>query len=160
MSESTESAIEKKQFRAYRSTIIRAPVESTWNLVRDFVGIKEYFPVACIIRYGDNNIPGCHREVTLGEGIWVLEELLDLSDKDMKITYKILDSTFPLTMPTCNYVASMSLKPITTDNWTFIEWYVDFNMIDETQSGDDCGAALGENVFVTGFNGLKKILED
>jgi hypothetical protein len=68
----------------------------------------------------------------------------------MFCTYSILESPMPLT----DYVATLRLTPVTDGDRAFIEWSAEFECAETDAEGLVNG--IGEDVFQTGFNALKR----
>ena len=136
-----------------RSTIIDAPVDALWSVLRDFNGHENWHPIVArseIERSQPSDRIGCVRRFTLQDGSELREQLLGLSDYDMFCTYSILDSPMPLT----NYVATLRLTPVTDGERTFIEWSADFDCAPEREA--ELVGGIGGNVFQGGFDALKR----
>jgi hypothetical protein len=103
------------------STVIDAPVETVWEVLRDFNGHDRWHP---IVRdsHVERGLPpdklGCVRNFHLQDGSNLRELLLTLSDADMAFSYCLLDTPVPL----LNYVAHVRLSPVTDGDRTFWHW--------------------------------------
>jgi hypothetical protein len=141
--------------RAYRSSVINAPIEKVWAIVRDFNGLPSWHPVIAKSeieggRAGD--AVGSVRSFYRQDGGHLREQLLALSDVDHTFTYSILVSP----MPVKNYVATVRLTRVTVGNRTFGEWWADF---DVTSGPEEVMVAqIGDGVFVGGFDAIEKKL--
>ena len=139
--------------RVYISSVIDAPVAKVWDKVRDFNGLPRWHPRIRDSRI-ENGEPsdrvGCIRDFHLQNGDRIREKLLGLSDYDYFCTYSILESPMPLT----GYIATLRLTPVTDGDRTFAEWTAEFDCAPEAEA--DLVAGIGENVFQTGFNALKR----
>jgi hypothetical protein len=139
--------------RVYISSVIEAPVARVWEKVRDFNALPRWLPAVRESRI-ENGEPsdrvGCVRDFRLQNGDRLREQLLALSDYDFFCTYSILDSPMPLT----NYVATLLLTPITDGDRSFAEWTAEFDCAPEV--ADDLVANIGQNVFLAGFQALKR----
>src|SRR4249920_2439694 len=108
-----------------RSTIIAAPIETVWGVLRDFNGHDQWHPAVEEshiegVRAGDQ--VGAVRNFKLTSGAHLREQLLKLSDRDHTFTYCILDSPIPL----IGYVATVKLRRVTDGNRTFWDWHSTF----------------------------------
>ena len=95
--------------RVTRSTVIDAPIERVWSVLRDFNSHVDWHPVVAESFIEDALAPdqvGCVRNFRLADGAELREQLLALSDRDYVSTYCILDSTIPLE----RYVATVRLQ--------------------------------------------------
>lgn len=138
-----------------RSTVVEAPIERVWHLLRDFNSHESWHPAIAhseIESRRRNDEVGCVRQFRLQDGSELREQLLTLSDRDHSLTYCILDSPIPL----IDDVASVRLKPITNRGHTFWEWSSSFG----TPSGREAELAqlVGEQIYQAGFERLKKLL--
>jgi hypothetical protein len=141
--------------RAYTSSVIPAPAADVWRIVRDFNGLAKWTGFVT-----DSQIEsmmradqvGCVRAFRLSDGGFIREKLLALSDYDMSCTYSILDSPMAVT----DYIATLSLTPITDGNATFAEWQADFDCPPDKEQ--DLIRHIGGNVFQSAFTALKRQL--
>jgi len=139
--------------RVYVSSVIDAAPADVWGRVRDFNALPRWHPRIRESRI-EEGLPadkvGCIRDFRLQNGDRIREKLLGLSDYDMFCTYAILDSPMPLT----DYVATLRLTPITDRDRTFIEWTAEFDCAEEV--AEDLMNGIGQNVFQSGFDALKR----
>src|SRR5262245_66491690 len=109
--------------RVVKSTIIDAPVDRVWAILRDFNGFDRWLPpikASTIERHLPADLIGCVRRVQLQDGAEVREQLLGLSDLEMTFSYCLLDTPIPL----FNYVAHVRLLAVTGGNRHFWRWEV------------------------------------
>ena len=81
--------------RVVKSTIIDAPVDRVWAILRDFNGFDRWLPpikASAIERHLPADLIGCVRRVQLQDGAEVREQLLGLSDLEMTFSYCLLDT--------------------------------------------------------------------
>jgi uncharacterized protein YndB with AHSA1/START domain len=107
--------------KVVRSTIIDAPIERVWAVLRDFNSHDQWHDVVDQSRIERNEASsqvGCVRNFTLKDGNHIREQLLTLSDSEYKSTYCIVEASVPLQ----RYVATVTLKPVTDGNRTFWHW--------------------------------------
>lgn len=139
--------------RVYVSSVIPAPAANVWRRVRDFNGLPEWTPFVAESRI-EQGLPsdkvGCIRNFTLADGGKIREQLLALSDYDMNCTYAILESP----MGVEDYIAKLSLTPVTDGNVTFAQWQADFECAPEREQA--LIEQIGKGVFQTAFNALKQ----
>ncbi len=141
--------------RVKRSTIVDAPIQDVWEILRDFNSHERWHPGIRASRIeqgrGVDEI-GCVRDFQLTDGSGLREQLLSLSDRDHTLTYCILDALLPL----MNYVASIRLKPVTDGDRTFWSWESRF----ETPPGreSELTQLVGEAIYDTGFKAVKQLL--
>src|SRR5215510_10521438 len=140
------------QVKVRKSTVIDAPIEAVWNLLRDFNGHERWHPIVAESEIEDGRRAdeiGCVRRFRLTEGGWLREQLLKLSDRDRSFTYWILEAPIPL----YDYVATVRLKPITETGRTFWEWTSSFDAPEGEESA--LAALVGEQVYESGFDAVK-----
>ena len=85
--------------KVVRSTVIDAPIERVWAVLRDFNSHDRWHDVVAESRIeggerGDQ--VGCVRSFTLKDGNRIREQLIALSDEEHISTYCIVDATVPL----------------------------------------------------------------
>jgi NADPH:quinone reductase len=139
-----------------RSTVIDAPIDSVWAIVRDFNSHANWHPAIArsVIENGEaSDQVGCVRAFSLKDGNRLREQLITLSDEDCISTYCILDSTIPLK----RYVATLRLKPVTDGNRTYCHWQSTF----DTPPGQEraLADAVGNGVYDAGFAALREYLK-
>lgn len=139
--------------KVLRSTVMNAPVESVWEVIRDFNGHDRWHPAVAdseIERGEPVDRVGCVRRFHLAGGEELREQLLTLSDIDMAFSYCLLDTEVPL----FNYVAHVRLFPITDGNLTFWQWESRF----DTRPGEAQTMAdlVGSNVYEAGFEAIRQ----
>lgn len=107
--------------KVVRSTIIDAPIDRVWAVLRDFNSHDQWHDVVeqSRIEGGEaSSQVGCVRNFTLKDGNHIREQLIALSDSEYKSTYCIVQATVPL----LRYVATVTLKPVTDGERTFWHW--------------------------------------
>ena len=141
--------------RVVRSTVIDAPIERVWAVLRDFNSHEQWHDAveASRIEGGERSDQvGCVRNFTLRDGNHIREQLLTLSDTEYKSTYCIVEATVPLQ----RYVAAVTLKPVTDGNRTFWHWESTF----ATPPGmeRELHDMVAQGVYETGFENLRRHL--
>ncbi len=135
-----------------KSTVIDAPVERVWAVLRDFNGHDQYHPAVAdshIERGAPSDQVGCVRRFHLQDGSELRELLLTLSDVDMALSYCLLDTPVPL----LNYVAHNRLVPITDGDRTFWHWHCRFDTpLGQEQS---LAAEIAANIYEAGFRAVR-----
>jgi len=139
-----------------KSTVIDAPLEEVWRVLRDFNSHALWHPaIAASVIEGDEPADriGCVRHFRLRDGAEMREQLLALAEQSHSFTYCILDSTIPL----LGYVATVTLKRVTDGNRTFWDWRSSF----DTPPGQQARLAelVAENVYEALFAGLQSFLK-
>jgi NADPH2:quinone reductase len=108
-----------------QSTIIAAPIETVWRVLRDFNGHDRWHPAVSTSTIEDGmpaDAIGAVRRFRLAAGGVLREQLLSLSDAEYQLSYCLLEAPVPL----MGYVAGIRLKPVTDSNATFWEWWSEF----------------------------------
>jgi hypothetical protein len=141
--------------KVVRSTVIEAPVETVWGVLRDFNGHDRWHPAVAeshIERGLTSDRVGCVRRFRLQDGSELRERLLTLSDADMAFTYCLLETPIPL----LNYVAHVRLAPVTDTDHTFWHWESRF----DTPAGREAELAgmVGRNIYEGGFAAIREHL--
>ena len=142
--------------KVLRSTILAAPVERVWAVLRDFNGHDRWHPAirtSAIERGLPADRIGCVRRFRLEDGSELREQLLTLSDVEQAFSYCLLDTPIPL----FNYVAHVRLAPVTDGDRTFWEWEGRF----DTPNGRERELAdmVGQNIYAAGFDAIRQHLQ-
>jgi NADPH:quinone reductase len=142
--------------KVVRSTIIDAPIERVWAVIRDFNSHDQWHAVVDTSRIeaGERSDQvGCVRNFHLKDGNHIREQLLTLDDKLYKSTYCIVDATVPLQ----RYVATVTLKAVTDGNRTFWHWESSF----ATPPGREreLRDLVAQGVYEAGFENLRRHLQ-
>ncbi|WP_299549082.1 SRPBCC family protein [uncultured Tateyamaria sp.] len=138
--------------KVYCSTVLEAPIEATWDMLRDFNGHDQWHPAIASSQiehgHGSDQV-GCVRRFRLGDGSELRERLLTLSDMETAFSYCLFDTPVPL----LNYVAHVRLSPVTDGDWTFWEWESKF----DTPAGqeDDLRKLVCEDIYQAGFDAIR-----
>jgi hypothetical protein len=139
-----------------RSTIIDAPVDRLWAVLRDFNGHDKYHPIvaqSAIERGLPSDKVSCVRRFTLQDGSELREQLLALSDVEMTMSYCLLETPIPL----FNYVAHVRLLPVTDGNRSFWRWEGRFT----TPAGreQELADVVGNDVYTNGMEAVRHLPE-
>ena len=81
--------------KVIKSTILNAPIDAVWEVLRDFNGHDRWHPAVAdseIERGRASDIVGCIRKFHLKDGSLLREQLMSLSDIDAAYSYCLLDS--------------------------------------------------------------------
>jgi uncharacterized protein YndB with AHSA1/START domain len=141
--------------RAYASTILKAPVETVWSLVRDFNALPKWAPGIVKSKIEDKldaDVVGCVRSFHTKEGTHIRERLLTLDDANYTFTYNFEKPAFPVK----NYIATLRLYPVTHTDQTFAEWEATF----DEAPGDEgkYEKIVSREVFAANWANLAKII--
>lgn len=133
------------------STIIDAPTDEVWAMIRDFNSHLDWHP-AIADSHIEAGLPGdavgAVRAFTLTSGARLREELTALSDDEYRFSYRILSSDVPL----LNYRAHVMLKPVTASARTYWRWWSSF----DTPPGREAelSQVVREDVYHAGFDAV------
>lgn len=138
--------------RVVRSTVLDAPTQAVWEVIRDFNGHDQWHPAVAtsqIERGRPADRVGCVRRFRLQDGSELREQLLTLSDLEQTFSYCLLDTPIPL----FNYVAHCRLAPVTDGDRTFWEWESRF----DTPAGREAELArmVGDDIYAAGFRAVR-----
>ena len=141
--------------KVLRSTIIDAPTDAVWEVIRDFNGHDQWHPAVAtskIDRGEPSDKVGCVRTFKLEDGSELREQLLTLSDMEQSYTYCLLETPIPL----FNYIAHVRLFPVTDGDKTFWEWEGRFT----TPQGreQELSEMVGDNIYSAGFESIRSHL--
>jgi hypothetical protein len=141
--------------RVLKSTIVAAPIEAVWDVLRDFNGHERWHPAVTdsqIERGYPFDKVGCVRRFHLADGSELREQLLTLSDLETCFSYCLLETPVPL----FNYVAHVRLIPVTDTDRTFWQWESRF----DTRAGEaeHMTKLVGEEIYEAGFTAVRKHL--
>lgn len=135
-----------------KSTVIDAPVERVWAVVRDFNGHDRWHPAvadSAMERGVPTDKVGGVRRFHLADGSELREQLLALDDLQMTMSYCLLDTPVPL----FNYVAHCRLLPVTDGDMAFWHWESRF----DTPKGRERELAemVGTNIYAAGMEAVR-----
>ena len=138
-----------------RSTVIEAPVDRVWQVLRDFNGHDRWHPAVRESRIEDRrpgDAIGAVRRFRLADGTVLRERLLTLSDIERTFSCCLLDTPIPL----LNYVAHVALHRVTDGECTFWRWTSEF----DTPHGQErkLRTLVGEDIHMRGFAAIRKHL--
>src|SRR5215471_3174144 len=114
----SSSASAAEMIRLRCSTIIEAPIDRVWTVLRDFNSHDRWHPAVerSEIEMDEPSAKvGCVRKFVLRDGSVLREQLLSLSDRDRNFRYFLVEAPLPLR----NYVAEIRLRPVTADGATY-----------------------------------------
>jgi hypothetical protein len=138
--------------KVVKSTVLEAPVDAVWDILRDFNGHDQWHPAVAdseIERNIGADRVGCVRRFHLTDGSELREQLLTLSDADMAFSYCLLDTPVPL----LNYVAHVRLAPVTDEDWTFWHWESRFDTPPGRET--ELHGMVAENIYQGGFDAIR-----
>ncbi|MEN4921857.1 SRPBCC family protein [Achromobacter spanius] len=133
------------------TAIVHAPLDKVWPMFRDFNGLGAWHPGIAQSRLeegGRHDAVGTVRHLTLKPSGFVREQLLMLDDPNTALRYSIIDTDLPMR----DYVAGVSLHPVTEGGGTLVQWWADFRV--EGAELTDVAGAVGQGVFAAGLAAL------
>jgi NADPH:quinone reductase len=139
-----------------RSTVVDAPIEQVWALLRDFNGHDRWHPAVARSSIEDMapaDMIGAVRAFQLADGSHIREQLLALSDRERSFDYCILDAPIPL----MGYVAHVRLLPVTDGEQTFWEWRSKFTAPGAREKALE--KLVVEDIYEAGFRAIKQLLQ-
>ena len=139
-----------------RSTVIDAPVEAVWDIVRDFNGHDRWHPAIATSVLEEDRLTdqvGAVRRFVLTGGERLREQLIALDDAGRRLRYAIVESEVPL----IDYVADIELRPVTDGARTFWRWRSVFR----TPPGreDELAGLVAAGVYEAGFEAVRARVE-
>ena len=98
-----------KTLKVTKSVNVAAPVDKTWDTIKDFDSLNKWHPgfSADEIQKGENNKVGAVRKLTVKDGPSFTEELLAFDDAKHTYKYRIIESPLPLR----DYVSHITVTP-------------------------------------------------
>lgn len=141
--------------RVVRSTVIDAPIERVWAVLRDFNSHDRWHDVVAESRIEGGEASsqvGCVRNFRLKSGDHIREQLIALSDREHRSTYCIVEASVPLQ----RYVATVTLRRVTDGDRTFWHWASTF----ATPPGREreLEEMVARDVYEAGFENLRRYL--
>ncbi len=139
-----------------RSTIVDAPIEQVWALLRDFNGHDSWHPAIAKSRVEEStpsDMIGAVRNFQLADGSRIREQLLSLSDQYRTFEYCIIEAPLPL----MGYVARVGLLPVTDSQQTYWEWRSKFMAPQSRVKA--LQKLVAEDIYESGFRAIKHLLQ-
>ena len=138
-----------------RSTVLDAPIEEVWAILRDFNGHETWHPSVGASRLEDGasgDMIGAVRDFRLHDGSRIREQLLALSDVETSFTYCIIEAPVMLG----NYHATVRLRPVTSDGQCFWEWWARFDP--PAADKQRLSRFVAHDIFEAGFQSVRALL--
>ena len=142
--------------KVFESTIINAPAEQIWAVLRDFVRLTAWSGAvtgAHITNGKAVDQVGAIRHLDIVDGTVFIETLVAHSDEEMWLKYDIVDGPIPVT----DYVATMRLYPVTAIDQTYATWSAEFDCPEDQRDG--MRKVVGSQICAGGLQALKKYFE-
>jgi hypothetical protein len=140
-----------------KSTILNAPTDAVWNVLRDFNGHDRWHPTVAtstIERAQASDKIGCVRRFKLKDGSELREQLLALSDLEQTLSYCLLDTPIPM----FNYVAHIRLLPVTDGDRTF--WHWESRFMTRPEDTKRLTEMVSEQIYQAGFEAIRRHLNE
>ena len=138
--------------KVIRSTVLPAPIEVVWEVLRDFNGHDRWHPAVAsseIERGRDADRIGSIRRFKLTDGSELREQLLTLSDAETAYSYCLFETPVPL----FNYVSHLRLIPVTDGDQTFWEWEGRFDT--PADQHEAMVKMVGTDIYEAGFGAIR-----
>lgn len=138
--------------KAYASSVIDAPADRVWALIRDFNALPVWH--GGLVRSSEiegglrGDAVGGVRSFHLQDGTHLRERLLAHSDRDRFYTYNFEKTPFDVR----NYEATLRVTPVTDGDRSFVEWWTTFDC--EPQKLDEWVAFFAGQVFLPGIHAI------
>lgn len=139
--------------KVVRSTVLDAPPEVVWPVLRDFNGHERWHPMVQSSRIERGEAAdrvGCVRRFRLQDGSELREQLLTLSDAELTFACCLLDTPIPL----FNYVAHVRLAEVTDGRRTFWEWEGRFDAPADRR--DELTRLVATEIYDAGFAAIRR----
>jgi mxaD protein len=141
------------------SVELKESPDRVWAVVGDFLGIHRWHPgiKGTTLLEGENKQPLAVRQLDLGEGQWLISELLEWDGPRRALRYRILKSPLPFV----NYVATYSVSA-TPNGGSVFTWKADFRRRTtglKVETDDGAVVGLVKNVIDGGIGNLPKALD-
>ena len=107
--------------RIFVSSVVNAPAEKVWAIIRRFDAVVDWLPFvksSPIEDGGDPTRVGCVRVLTQTDGEVFREVLLALSDAERSYSYTFVSSPVPVR----NHQTTLRVLPITDGDRSSVEW--------------------------------------
>lgn len=141
--------------RVHESTIINAPIDAVWHILRNFNSHVDWHPAIATSQI-ENGQPGdtvgAIRNFTLADGGLLREQLIKLDDEAHELAYCLLEAPLPLN----GYVATIKLKPVTETGQTFWTWESTFSPPDHRKQ--ELVTLVAKDIYQAGFRALEDYL--
>ena len=138
------------------STVINAPLEKVWAVMRDFGALASYYANVDTVTM-DGGSPGDQiggvRTLRLKNGATLKEKLIGMSDVDHWGSYEVMVEGTPFE----NVIGTYRLHPITDSQSTYFAWTTKFDVKGDA-SVDGFMKFLENDVCGCCFQGVKQLV--
>lgn len=139
--------------RVFHSTILKAPSDRVWQVLRDFGGLHRWLPgiAQCVIEDGNRGDQvGAIRHLVASDGAQFREQLVALSDYDLTLAYTILEAPFMVS----DHLAELRVIPVTEGGGSFVGWSAEFSCSPQEQ--EKIGRLMVDEVFRPGLSAIER----
>lgn len=136
------------------STVINAPIEKVWAIMRDFGALKSYYANVDTVTLDEGSTGdqiGAVRTLVLKNGSTLKERLVALSDIEYFGTYEVMVDGTPFE----NVVGTYRLYPITDCQATYVAWKTTFDVKSEPAPIEGFRTFLANDVVGNCLDGVK-----
>jgi len=142
-------------------TELATSAAQTWELIRNFNAMPSWNDAVrqSHIENGPADRIGCLRVLVFDDGSRWIHRLTGLSDVDMKLQYRIVETPQPMAMPIWNYCAEMCVIAAYTGRASSdatscrVTWQASFETLHPEKMN-----LRARQVFERGFVGLRRLL--
>lgn len=149
-----------KTLKVTKSVDVAAPVDKTWDTVKNFDSLDKWHPgfSSDKLQKGENNTVGTTRKLTVKDGPSFTEELLAFDDAKHTYKYRIVESPLPLR----DYVSHMTVAP-GPGGGSHVTWVGTFKRKSTSDTppdgeNDEAATKLITGVYEGGLANLEKML--
>lgn len=138
---------------AYASGVVKADAQAVWELVRRFDALPVWHPFveSCAMLNADHPAAvGSQRIQQLANGGRATAKLISMDDANRSLVYEMLDGPWLVR----NYVATVSLYPVTDEGSTFVEWWGRFDA--DVADVDELAAVFRDGTYQAGVEALQQ----
>lgn len=111
----------------YVSRVMDASADDIWAIVREFGALDTWFPFVSkceLVGAAVEGQVGAIRSNTVADGALIEETLIELSDRDRRITYDLTKGD----VATIDYSATLTIHEATVDDRAFAVWTARFDV--------------------------------
>lgn len=141
--------------KAFRSAVIKGPIDAVWRTIRPFDGLPVWQPLCPDTHMESGESPvmiGGIRNIKQTDGGRFRERLLSLSDVEHSQTYMLLDPPLSVT----SMVTTLRLYPITAGDRTYLSWSSEVVVCKEDEASF---IKLLQDSFMIGIDNLKTMFD-
>jgi NADPH2:quinone reductase len=137
------------------TAVINAPTDEVWRILRDFNSHEIWHPAIAESHIEDGHPAdqvGAIRAFSLADGGVLREQLIRLDDRKRSFSYCLLEAPLPL----FDYVATVTLRPVTETGQTFWKWESQFRTPLEREA--ELRSLVANDIYLAGMRALERWL--